>query len=104
MKRLAFLFLTAAALLSPARTQAQAERFELGQHLRAFEAAWDEQTDADARKRAVLHLKRATFAFFANRVADSAKSLDRARFALRSAKDPEPAVLWAEALWPKPAT
>ena len=47
-RRIAILFVF--ALAGPAA--AQAERYELGQRLKAFEKAWDKQTDPAARKRA----------------------------------------------------
>src|SRR6266404_1468289 len=84
MKRPVLFLVAASVLWLPARAQAQAERYELGLRLRAFEAAFDEQTDPESRKRPVKPLKAATFAFLASKIADSARGLDRARFLVRS--------------------
>ncbi len=100
MKRFA-LFVALAAVAGPAR--AQDARFELGQRLRAFEAAWDTRTDAAARKRAVAPLKQASAGFFSFRLDQAGKALDEARFSLTKDLPPEPAVRWAASLSPKPA-
>lgn len=109
MKRHLCLLFVAIFLLLPVRGYAQgyaaADRFELGQRLRAFEGAWDEQTDADARRRAVPFLNKATEAFlFTPRVGEIGKELDKARFALRSPKEPDAATIWAASLSVKPAS
>ena len=41
----------AIVVVSAPPLSAQPERYELGQRLRAFENAWERQTDAEARKR-----------------------------------------------------
>jgi predicted esterase len=81
---------------------AQDTRYELGQRLREFEKEWDKVTDATARKRAVPHLKRATTAFFTFSPEEAARALDLARLSLGSEKDPDSAVLWAQASVFKP--
>src|SRR5690349_16175763 len=63
-------------LALPLPAQAQAERFELGQRLRAFEGAWDEHPDPAGRQRAVAPLKRAVTAFFAFRLPEAGSALD----------------------------
>jgi predicted esterase len=82
---------------------AQQDRYEVGQHLRAFEttfeAYWDKLAD---RKRAVPHLWRATPYFFASRWGDAAKALDDARLALLSENEATPEVAWAESLYIQP--
>jgi pimeloyl-ACP methyl ester carboxylesterase len=88
------------ALPLPAR--AQAERFELGQRLRAFEGAWDEHPDPAARQRTVAPLKRAVTAFFAFRLPDAGSALDEARRALASDRPAGPEQRWAESLYAKP--
>jgi poly(3-hydroxybutyrate) depolymerase len=98
MTRLLFILLSALVLLQPARLQAQAERFELGQHLRLMEAAWVKNKDAEARKRALPYLQKAFTSFFLGNPGQTAETLDRARFALISEKDPAPEVRWAESL------
>ncbi|HEV3259006.1 MAG TPA: alpha/beta fold hydrolase, partial [Gemmataceae bacterium] len=88
-----------------ARGHAQTERFELGRRLRAFEAVWQRQTDAEARSRALRFLQAAADAFLfkfylgEGRQREAAHDLDRARFALLSDKEPPAAVLWAESLF-----
>ena len=110
MKSRAFrllLTLLGAAALPPITASAQyapADRFELGRRLHAVETAWDEQPDAAARRRAIPFLNAATRSFlFTFRVEEIGRDLDRARFALRSAEEPGPDVLWAESLAVKPA-
>lgn len=91
-----------AALTLAAPALAQEERFELGQRLRQFEAAWEATPDATARKRALPHLHRATVAFFSNRAAAASQALDQARFAVTSGLQ-VPAAEWAASLgmWPE---
>src|SRR5205085_2188280 len=83
---------------------AQPERFELGQRLRAFEAAWDAHPEADARHRALPPLKRATNYFFAGLAAEAGKALDQAAFALHSPAAPPAGVAWATSLYAVPDT
>src|SRR5262245_5721849 len=83
------------------RAVAQPERFELGQRLRAFEAAF-ESADAAARRRALAPLHGAAGAFFAFRFGDAGQALDRARFAVLSADEPTPAAVWAATLYALP--
>lgn len=86
------------------RVEAQPERFELGQRLRLFERAWDQQPDALARQRAITPLLSATQMFFSLQLGKAGQALDNARFALRSAEQPPFAVLWAESLYLRPRT
>jgi predicted esterase len=88
----------------PQLTTGQEARFDLGQRLRAFEAAWERETDAQARARAVPHLNAAVKDFFGLRLDRAAQSLDRARFAVQSDSAPAPAIAWATALSVKPET
>ncbi len=82
----------------PSAARAQAERFEVGQRLRAFEAAWERQPDEKARKRALGPLAEIMALFFKGRTDEVGRVLDRARHAL-SSEQPAPAeVQWAEAL------
>lgn len=78
----------------------QAQRYELGARLKAFEAEWDKQTDKDARKRALKDLPQVTTQFFSLQFGNAGKTLDDARFALLSDKPPSDAVLWATSLYP----
>jgi predicted esterase len=82
----------------------QDSRFELGQRLRAFEVAWECQTDAQARAKAVPHLNAAVNDFFSFRLDQAAHSLDRARFAVQSDSAPAASVAWATALSLRPGT
>jgi predicted peptidase len=84
-----------------AQQNTAAQRFELGQRLRAVEAAWDAQTDAAARKRAAFLLKNAVTKFFSAQPGDAARALDNARFMLQ-AGDATPEKIWAESLYLKP--
>jgi hypothetical protein len=83
--------------------QAQEARFELGQRVRAFEVAWEQQTDATAHARAVPHLNTAVMNFFSFKLDEAARSLDQARFAMQLAPPPA-TMIWATALSLKPET
>jgi predicted esterase len=91
---------TAALLFATGFATAQAERYELGQRLKAFEAAWDQHPDAAARKRAVAGVGKVTTQFFSFQFGEAGRTLDDARFALESDKPPSDAVKWATALYP----
>jgi len=94
------LLLLCLATAASLRAEAPADRYELGQRLRAFEIAWDEQADAKARQRATAPLKEATRAFFAFRFREVDRQLDEARFALRDKVTPESR--WAASLSARP--
>jgi predicted esterase len=108
MNRLLLLCACALFALPGATARAQSARYELGQRLRAFEAAWEKQTDADARRRCIAPLTKAAVSFYGALIggdfAEAGRSLDGARFALAADKAPEAAVLWAAALYVRPAT
>ena len=80
----------------------QQPRFELGQRLRAFEVAWEQQSDKKTRARAVPHLNTAVRDFFGFRVDRAAGSLDRARWAVQSDAEPSPTILRANSLSVQP--
>lgn len=82
----------------PQRAAAQAERYELGLRLRAFEAAWDANAGLDGRKRALDPLQRAVSAFFTAQFGQAGSYLDQARHALVSAEPVSAGVKWAEGL------
>jgi predicted esterase len=92
----------------PVRSQAQTERYEVGQRLRAFEAAWDKHTDPVDRRRCVKPLSEAASAFVVYELSRSGslgkvgEGLDKARQALCSPQAPDPAAVWAGALWLQP--
>ena len=87
-------------LLIPTPVLAQPERYELGQRLKAFEAAWDAHTDPAARKRAVAGLGKVTQQFFAFQFGEAGRTLDEARFALESDKPASDDLKWATSLYP----
>ncbi len=78
----------------------QSDRYELGQHLQAFEATFEQFRDKEAsRKRAVAPLWKATPYFFALRWGEAAKALDAARHALISREKPNPEIVWGESVF-----
>lgn len=79
---------------------AQADRYELGQRMKAFEAAWDAHPDAAARKRAVAGVGKVTQQFFAFQFGEAGRTLDEARFALESDKPASDDLKWATSLYP----
>lgn len=104
MNRTACLVACVVFLGLPLVGRGQAIRYELGQRLRAFENAWEKQTDAAARQRALVPVQQATPAFFSFRLDRAAEYLDRGRFALHSDKQPDAAVIWAESLAIRPTS
>ncbi len=93
------LFLIAASFALPAALHAQsgAQRYELGQKLRAFERALEAQTDDAVRKRVLADLKTITFTFFSGQIGQAGQMLDKARRSLaKEAASPE--VLWADSV------
>lgn len=80
-------FALVALLILPGFASAQAERYELGRRMKLFEAAW-EAADEAGRKRAAAILPNATSQFLSFRLTSAARTLDDARFALRSATTP----------------
>jgi pimeloyl-ACP methyl ester carboxylesterase len=84
--------------LAPARAAAQADRFEIGQRLRAFESAWDRQQDPAARRRALDAVQGVVMRLFENRSAEAARLLTGAQNALYSADEPPAYVRWAQSL------
>lgn len=81
----------------------QTERFELGQRLRACEAAWDRQSDAVARRLAVERLKKSVNLFFSLKLKEAGRELDLARLALSGIAEPPAERMWAESLYISPA-
>ncbi len=85
-----------------AQTSAQensGDRFEVGQRLQAFEKTLDTHGEPESLRRALPHLKKATTAFLLfGQGGEAGRSLDRARHALLSDKEPEDAIAWAESL------
>ena len=69
--------LVASFAVAAQQCPAQEARFELGQRVRAFEIAWEQQTDATARARAVPHLNAAVTNFFSFKLDEAGRSLDQ---------------------------
>lgn len=82
---------------------AQVERYELGRRMKRFEAGWEVQTDPAARKRALAIVSKASPQFLSFQLGEAARTLDEARFALRSADPPSDAERWAAAVYADPA-
>jgi hypothetical protein len=95
--------LAASFAVAARQCPAQEARFESGQRVRAFEIAWEQQTDATARARAVPFLNTAVTYFFSFKLDEAARSLDQARFAMQPAPPPA-TTIWATALSLKPET
>jgi hypothetical protein len=85
-------------LLSAGPAAAQVERYELGRRLKRFEAAWEQQTDPAARKRAAAIVSKVSSQFLSFRLGEAARTLDEAWFTLRSADPPSDAERWLAAL------
>ena len=84
--------------LASVRAAAQADRFEIGQRLRAFESAWDKQQDPAARQRALNAVQGVVMRFFEGRFTEAARTLTGAQDALRSAAEPSADMRWAQSL------
>ena len=79
-------------------------RYELGQRLKRFEAAWEKHEGAEPRKRALGHVEKLTQQFFAFRFGEAARGLDRAAFALLTEDEPAASRQWAWSLYAVPET
>src|SRR5262245_60493374 len=91
-------------LLSAPLAQAQQDRFDVGQRLRALERDLNKNTDAKARRRALPSLEKATLTFLSGQLGKTGEVLDLARLALASEKEPAPAVRFARSLAVRPGT
>ena len=80
---------------------AQAERYELGQRLKAFEKQWDKTADDKLRKKAAAKLPALTGLFFANKFGEAGRTLDEARWILEG-KEPSDDEKWAQSLYAVP--
>jgi len=86
-------------LLVGGSAPAQDNRFELGQHLRALEQAWDAMPPNEEAKRRALPPMKASFQqFFTFRLGEAARSLDQARWAIRDDKEPSFVERWTATL------
>lgn len=96
--------IVALAFAGTLAAQGPADRFELGQRLRGFEAALDKQTDSEKRTEAIKPLGPLTAAFLSGRVGETARLLDTAHLHLLTGKEPDAAQLSAIALRVEPST
>jgi predicted esterase len=87
-----------AVAVSTGGAVAQPERYELGQRLKRFEQAWEEQRDPAARKRALAIVKKASGQFLSLQLGEAGRSLDEARLALTPDVKSGPSERWMEAL------
>lgn len=88
--------------VSGAPLAAQAERYELGRRLKAFEAAWERHDAPAARARALDLLPQLTNQFFSFRFGEAGRTLDLAAEALRSELPPGAGRQWLMSLSPLP--
>ena len=79
-----------------------AMRYELGQRLKRFEAAWEQHEGAEARRRALPHVEKLTQQFFSFQFGEAGRGLDRAAFALTSEDEPSASRQWAWSLYAVP--
>ncbi|MBM3981255.1 MAG: hypothetical protein FJ304_13395 [Planctomycetes bacterium] len=86
----------------PAAADLVAMRYELGQRLKRFEAAWEKQESEPARRRALPHVEKLTQQFFSLQFGEAGRGLDRAGFALLTNDDPGTARQWAWSLYAVP--
>ncbi len=77
---------------------AQPERSALAERLRAFEEAWEKQTEPAARKRALAVLPKATTQFLTLQLGEAGRTLDLARSALASDVTPSAGRQWVASL------
>ncbi len=75
-----------------------AMRYELGQRLKRFEAAWEKHEGAEGRARALGHVQKLTQQFFAFQFGEAGRALDRAGFALATEDDPSASRQWVWSL------
>lgn len=87
--------------LSAGHAVAQPERYELGQRLKRFEQAWEEQKDPATRKRALAVVKNASGQFLSLQLGEAGRTLDAARWALQD-KSPTDVDRWMEGLYVVP--
>jgi predicted esterase len=98
MRRVPLVSLVGLFTLLPSPAAAQAERFEVGQRLRTFEAAWVAHPDPEARARALKAIRSIVARFFEGRFTEAARTLAEAGNALDSTAEPPAEVRWAQSL------
>ena len=90
-----------AVILAGGSASAQADRYELGQRLKAFEKQWDKTTDEKLRKKALEGLPKLTGLYFTGRLGEAGRTLDEARWILEG-KRPSDDEKWAQSLYAVP--
>jgi predicted esterase len=94
----------AAAQPKPDAADLPAMRYELGQRLKRFEAAWEKNEGEAGRARALGHIQKLTQQFFSFQFGEAGRSLDRATFALATEDAPSASREWAWSLYAVPET
>ncbi|QJW95323.1 hypothetical protein [Frigoriglobus tundricola] len=79
-----------------------AMRYELGQRLKRFEAAWEKHDGAAGRKRALVSIEPLTRQFFSFQFGEAGRGLDRATLALATEDEPGTSRQWATSLYAVP--
>lgn len=88
------LYAVSLVLLSAGSASAQADRYDIGRKLVNFEKAFDKQTDAAARKRAIPGLQKAFSSFMSGRLGEVGRVLDEAQWSLEDSM-PDNIMRWA---------
>jgi predicted esterase len=83
---------------------AQDERYELGQRLKRFEAAWEKHTEVEGRARALKLLPEITPMFFSLRFGEAGGRLDEAVWTLANRENRSLAEQWLMSLYAAPET
>ena len=93
---------SASAQPRPDPADLPAMRYELGQRLKRFEAAWEKHEGTAARARALPHVEKLTQQFFSFQFGEAGRGLDRAAFALTTDDEPSASRQWAWSLYAVP--
>ncbi len=93
---------TGAAQPRPEPADLPAMRYELGQRLKRFEAAWEKQDGAAGRKRALGSVEPLTRQFVSFQFGEAGRGLDLATLALATEDEPGPSRQWAASLYAVP--
>src|SRR5262245_2837420 len=87
---------------TPIRANGQPGHYDLGQKLRALELSW-EQSDLEARRRALPVLRTVVPLLFADQKPAAARAFDQSRFLVQSAAEPSTERRWAASLVVRPS-
>src|SRR5437660_685549 len=104
-----FVVAAAAVLAAPSWGQAQgkvspADGFDAKWRMNAFEAVFEDNPSAEARKRATPALKAVMRSAFSPQVQNVSVEFDRARLAMLYPDGPDEAAVWAASLSVRPGT